>query len=220
MGERGTMRLLPLFLCAVASLCIANMETLESANLEEATELVHGHAEIHAAAKVQPKVAAKTPTAVSAKAKSGKAAATLKARATEMIGTHEFDSAEVSMAKAKLHHVVRKIGSRHPEFLGEAAQVSSLVENGAKAGYVAGGYLRLKKILKKIDTFEDELKLEHHTLDIQRNILIRKCNKDAKDLSEAMNKFMDDSKDRSNSQKSKQDTITRKMGEIEDSKAR
>merc|ERR1712193_107111 len=219
MGDR--MRLLPLFLCAVLSLCMANMESLEGANLEETTELTHGHADLHSAAKVAADTHTSAKVGVKAKVSSkGKAASALDTRATVMIGTTEFDSEEVSLAKTQLRKVVSKIGTRHPAFLGETVQVSTLVDQGTTTGYVAGGYLRLKKILEKVDSFEAELTLEHRTKDNERTALIRKCNKDAADLAAGMEKFDQDSIDRKNSQKQKQDLITTKMGEIEQSRAR
>ena len=50
------------------------------------------------------------------------AASKLEASATVMIGTHELVRAEVEMAKAKLSHVLIKMGKRHTHFLGEAAE--------------------------------------------------------------------------------------------------
>ena len=38
-----------------------------------------------------------------------------------MIGTHELDAEQVSMAKHALSKITMKLGVRHPIFLGEAA---------------------------------------------------------------------------------------------------
>merc|ERR1712054_301846 len=226
MGERNTMRLLPLFLCAVVALAVSRNDHV---NLDEATDLIQEHAMIDTGAKTNAKVSAKAAvkakdavkTTASAKAKvSSTEGSGVKARATVMIGTHELDAEEVSMAKAQLHKVVRKMGARHPEFLGESAQISSMVAQGSEAGYVAGGYIRLRKVLAKVDEFERELRKEHYDLDLTRKNLISRCNKEGADLAAGMTKFAADSKAAMNNQKNIASNIQRRMGEIEDSKAR
>merc|ERR1711959_62797 len=83
----------------------------ETANLEEATDLL------------QERVLAKV--GVSAKAKIG---AQVKARATVMIGEHTVDAAAVSMAKAQMHKVLHKLGQKHPHFISESAGVETLLD--------------------------------------------------------------------------------------------
>ena len=70
-----------------------------------------------------------------------------------------------------------------------APRVSTLVNEGTGTGYVAGGYLRLKKILLKVDDFENELKSEHQTKETERFNIIERCNKEADDMSQGMGKF-------------------------------
>merc|ERR1711998_163704 len=157
------MKLLSLFVCAVAALAIAH----DTATLDEAIELVQEHTLHEAGAKMGAAVAVdhapKTKMAVSSKAhaKKSKSAASVakkvEARSTVMIGTHELDATKVAVAQKQLNRITRKIGLRHPKFLGEAAQIQSMASHGAEAGYVAGGYARLKTILEKVDAFELEL---------------------------------------------------------------
>jgi len=210
--------LLPtLFVCAVVSLSIASMESADIANLAESAEVVHGGAELHHAPKVHAEV---TTSAKVAAGEVKKAAAKLSARSTVMIGTHELDSEEVSMAKAKLHKIVQKIGARHPTFIGATASVSSLVEEGTKSGYVAGGYARLKTILLKVDEFERELAKEHQDKQNEREREIERCNKNAAELAAGVEKFDEDSKANVEEAKQSLDGINDRMRKIEESKAR
>jgi hypothetical protein len=203
------------------------METEEAISLEETLDVGHDH--LISGAKTQAKTQVDTHVEVASKVTSSAKSASkvadgetakVAARATVMIGTHEVDAAAVEAAKAKLHEVVTKIGTRHPQFLGEAEKVSTLVNEGTGTGYVAGGYLRLKKILLKVDDFENELKSEHQTKETERFNIIERCNKEADDMSQGMGKFMDDSTAKKEGALNTQGVINRKMTEIEESKAR
>jgi len=138
----------------------------ETANLEEATDLLQekvlATAKVGASAKVAAKVAAKM-------------GAQVKARATVMIANKEVDAAAVSMAKAQMHKVIHKLGQKHPHFIGEAAGVENLLDelnskvnpdcvNGihktSKKSCLKHGFTKLKKVLDKVDALELELKAE------------------------------------------------------------
>merc|ERR1712054_19688 len=226
MGIPG-MKVCVLFLYAVLALSMSNMETEEAVSLEETLDAGHDH--LISGAKTQAKTQVDTHVEVASKVTSSAKSASkvadsqtakVAARATVMIGTHEVDAAAVEAAKAKLHEVVTKIGTRHPQFLGEAEKVSSLVNEGTGTGYVAGGYLRLKKILLKVDEFENELKTEHQTKETERFNIIERCNKEADDMSKGMSNFMADSKAKKEGALNTQGVINKKMTEIEESKAR
>jgi hypothetical protein len=206
------MKLVALFLCAVAALSIANMETADVANLDETTEMIHAHSEIHATAKVHAKVSSDSKLGDKV---ASKVASKVAARATVMIGTHEVDSEAVSMAKAQLHKLVTKIGARHPEFLGETASVSSLVQEGTTSGYVAGGYLRLRRILTKIDQFEMELDDEHKALDKKRNAEIKRCRNEKRRLQKGVRRFLRTRYRVKRKMKRKERRIGHKMAQIE-----
>merc|ERR1712054_277028 len=110
----------------------------ETANLEEATDLL------------QERVSAKVSIA-------GKAGATV------MIGGRQVDAAAVTMAKAKMHDIVHKLGQKHPQFIGDAAGVVDLVEemnSKVNPDCVKHGFTKLKKVLDKVDALEAELTME------------------------------------------------------------
>jgi hypothetical protein len=114
----------------------------------------------------------------------------LKARATMMIGVHEVDAAKVEMAKRKLRKYVHKLGRKHPQFIGEAAGVVSLVEElntkvnpdcvnnkHKKSGKscLKHGFTKLKKVLDKVDTLEMELKDEKEAAQDGRKKKEKEC---------------------------------------------
>merc|ERR1712054_592781 len=122
----------------------------ETANLEEATDLL------------QERVSAKVSIA-------GKAGATV------MIGGRQVDAAAVTMAKAKMHDIVHKLGQKHPQFIGDSAGIVDLVEEmnskvnpdcvnnkHKKTGKscLKHGFTKLKKVLDKVDALEAELTME------------------------------------------------------------
>merc|ERR1712178_225414 len=154
-GKMKTFAVIALVAVAVAATSIPH----ETANLEEATDLLQERV----LAKVG--VSAKTAT----KAKIG---AQVKARATVMIGEHTVDAAAVSMAKAQMHKVLHKLGQKHPHFIAESAGVESLLDelnskvnpdcvNGihktSKKSCLKHGFTKLKKVLDKVDALELEL---------------------------------------------------------------
>ena len=121
------MKVCALFVCAVLALSVSNMETEEAISLEDTLDVGHDH--LISGAKTQAKTQVDTHVEVASKVTSSAKSASkvadgetakVAARATVMIGTHEVDAAAVEAAKAKLHEVVTKIGTRHPQFLGEA----------------------------------------------------------------------------------------------------
>jgi hypothetical protein len=206
-----------LFLCAVVALGMASMDSSETANLDET--LIDTGAKIAVKAEEHEVLSSKVSAKVSGKS-GDDIAAKMSARTTMMIGTHEVDAAAVTMAKAKLKKIIEKVGAKHPEILGEAAQINSLVSQGTKAGYVAGGYARLKKILAKIDEFEKELLSEHETKDKERVEIIERCNKEAEVLNSGMDDFIKESAARVQTATTTTGNINTKMEEIKESKDR
>ena len=97
------------FAIAVVAVTLAS----DSVMLDDSTELLQESVsvDLHAGAKVGAKISNKA-----------KVANQVKARATVMIGTHELDAEEVEMAKSSLSKITRKLGARHPIFLGETAK--------------------------------------------------------------------------------------------------
>merc|ERR1712093_274576 len=155
MGKReGTMKVMILALVVLTALAAAAPES----TLDDTTEFVDVKTNIHHAAKTGAKLSTK-----------------LKARATMMIGEHEVDAAAVSMAKAQMHKVIGKLGQKHPEFIGQAAGLETLLQelntkvspdcvNGihktTKKSCLKHGFTKLKKVLDKVDALEDELTQE------------------------------------------------------------
>jgi hypothetical protein len=141
-----------------AVICVAITFANESVTLDDSTDLIQESATIDAGMKAHAKVGAKVANAAKTKAGSQ-----VQARATVMIGTHELDAEEVSIAKSNLKKLTMKLGARHPVFLGETASIADFTSTSTDARYVKGGYAKLKKILAKVDEFHNELKVEKQT---------------------------------------------------------
>jgi len=135
----------------IAAVCLA----LDSQPLDASMEMLQETTHSHAAAKTGVKISAK-----------------LKARTTMMIGEHEVDAAAVSVAKAQMHKVIKKLGHKHPQFIGDVAGVEDLLQelntkvnpdcvNGihktTKKSCLKHGFTKLKKVLDKVDALENEL---------------------------------------------------------------
>merc|ERR1712227_824383 len=213
-----TMRVAVLLLVAAAAVALAH----ETAELDSTIDFLSESETTQMAAKVGAKAAAKVGTKV-------------KARTTMMIGENEVDSEAVSMAQAQMHAVIKKLGHKHPHFIGDMAGVENLMQeldtkvnpdcvNGihktTKKSCLKHGFTKLKKVLDKVDNLEKELIAERDAAIAGRRKKEKECQEQITNNDKAIAKMQAQNALSEAKRKGHFDDIDRLHTEIDDSRAK
>merc|ERR1719486_387777 len=145
-----------LFVCALIAVAVAIDSETMSADVEGTTELLQEHAKVEAKAK----------EGVEAHAKD-----------TLTIWGKEVSMEKVHLAKKQLHHVMKKMSVKRPQILSSISTIQELTDRPELLGEgkLNGGYKKLRKVLWKIDSLEQELFDEWEMLRQQYEAAKKKC---------------------------------------------
>merc|ERR1719247_3424498 len=147
-------------LAIAVAMAMADTETTMSADIEGTTELL----------QESVKMGAKAKEGIQESAKEG-------AKATMTIWGKEVSMAKVHMAKKQLNKVMTKISVKRPQIMSSISTIQELTEHPQLLGEgkLNGGYKKLRKVLFKIDSLEQELFDEWEMLRQQYEAAKKKC---------------------------------------------
>merc|ERR1719247_520179 len=147
-------------LAIAVAMAMADTETTMSADIEGTTELL----------QESVKMGAKAKEGIQESAKEG-------AKATMTIWGKEVSMAKVHMAKKQLNKVMTKMSVKRPQIMSSISTIQELTEHPQLLGEgkLNGGYKKLRKVLFKIDSLEQELFDEWEMLRQQYEAAKKKC---------------------------------------------
>merc|ERR1712093_323192 len=134
-----------------------------------------------------------------------------------------------------MHKVIKKLGHKHPQFIGDVAGVEDLLQemntkvnpdcvNGihktTKKSCLQHGFTKLKKILDKVDKLEEELTQEKNAAIAGRKAKEKECQEQIKNNDDAISKMQSENAAKQGKRKDAFEDIERLHGGIDDSRAK
>merc|ERR1711865_700935 len=112
---------------------------------------------------------------------------------TMKIWGKEVSMAKVHQARKQLHHVVAKMSVKRPEILNSMSTIQELTDHPEMLGEgkLTGGFKKLRKVLWKVDSLEQELFDEWEQLRQQIEAAKKKCDEGTGDLNQRTSRITD-----------------------------